>query len=286
MKISLVISIKNRTKLFSRSIKMYNKQTIPKEDWEMVVVDDMSDEDVLGTLKKYAKFNWQYIKMDSKKNDFPIYWGPSLSNNIGFKSAKGEVLVITGPEMLMQENALEISYETAMKGVAAYGHVLHSHNKFVKLMDSNPAMEEYPFKRLFALPTAKNGYPDITKDNFYWFWTAVKRETIIKMGGCDENFMKGICGDDDIFAEKVKMIGCEPVHEMRIKGIHQEHLTADKADPKRIRWNPTWEKARHINTKYLEDWRADPNRSAISNEGRDWGSEKLVIERVESKETN
>ena len=39
-------------------------------------------------------------------------------------------------------------------------------------------------------------------------------------------------------------------------------------------------------TKYLEDWRADPNRSAISNEGRDWGSEKLVIERVESKETN
>lgn len=280
MKLSLVISIKNRTKLFIRSIKLYNKQTLPFEDWEMVIVDDMSDENVLDCLKQYANFNYQYIKIDSNKNDFPIYWGPSLSNNVGFKSAKGEVIAITGPEMLMKENALELSYETAMKGVAAYGHVLHSSNAFVRLMNMNPNMENYSFDRLFALPTAKNGYPDITKDNFYWFWCTLKRDVILQMNGCDEQMMNGICGDDDLFADKVRMIGCTPVHDLRIKGIHQEHLTEDRKDPKRIRHNATWEKARMINTKYLEDWRADPNRSPISNIGRDWGSENLVIERV------
>jgi len=99
----------------------------------------------------------------------------------------------------------------------------------------------------------------------------------MKLGGCDENFMKGIAGDDDHFADRLELTTCKPVHELSIKGIHQEHLVADKADPKRIRWNPTWEKARLLNTKYLEDWRANPNKSYMANVGRDWGSEELVI---------
>ena len=40
MKLSVVISIKNRVKLFRRSLKLYNKQSMPRGDWELVVVDD------------------------------------------------------------------------------------------------------------------------------------------------------------------------------------------------------------------------------------------------------
>lgn len=281
MKISVVISAKNRSKLFRRSLKQYNKQSMPKKDWELVVVDDDSDEDLLGVLKEHASnLNWQYVRMDSKKNDFPIYWGPSLSNNVGFKSAKGEVTCIAGPEIMIDSNVIEVSYHSAMAGLSAFGHVLFSSNKFVTMMDKNPAMEDQPFDNLFASPYAKNGYPDITATNFYWFWLAVKTETILKMNGCDENFMKGICGDDDHFADRLRLIGATPFHQMNTKAIHQEHATADKKDPKRIRRSGTWEVARKINTDYLEAWRKDANKSPIVNEGRDWGSENLVIDRV------
>ena len=252
-----------------------------REDWELVVVDDSSDEDVLGTLREYASdLNWQYIKMDSKLNDFPIYWGPALSNNVGFKSSKGDVIAIAGPEIMIDENVLDISYDTARIGVSAFGHVQFSHNKFVNLMDKNPDMEDHSFKKLFSLPIAKNGYPDITVKNFYWFWAACPREAIMDMGGCDEQFMRGICGDDDDFADRLSLIGARPVHQMDIKGIHQEHATEDRKDPKRVRHNPLWEVARKLNTKHLESNRR--NKVTVVNEGRDWGSERLVIERVEN----
>ncbi len=282
MKVSVVISIKNRTKLFRRSLKQYCKQSMLEQDWELVIVDDSSDEDVLGTLQMYAPdLNWQYIKMDSSRNDFPIYWGPSLSNNVGFKSAKGEVIAIAGPEIMVDSNTLDLSYEVASTGVSAFGHVLFSSNQFVQLMDSNPGMEDLDFKDLFALHSAKSGYPDITKDNFYWFWAACPRQAIMDMGGCDEEFMRGIVGDDDDFADRLRLIGATPVHEFRINGIHQEHVTADRADPKRIRRNGTWEAARKINTEHLESNRK--NKVVVVNQGRDWGSEKLVINRVINK---
>lgn len=279
MKISVVISIKDRTKLFRRSLKLYQKQTMPKSDWELIIVDDMSTENVFETLQEHSsKINWQYIKMNSNLNDFPIYWGPSLSNNIGFKAAKGEVIVITGPEMLMQEQAFKYAYESAMKGVNAYGHILHSSHIFVQLMDKNPAMENYSFDRLFSLPQAK--VQDITKNTFYWFFSAVKKEFLMKINGCDEELMRGICADDDLIRYRLCDVGAKNIHDFRIIGIHQDHSLADRKDPKRIRWNPTWEKARLRNTKYYEDWLKTPNRDPIANKNRDWGSDKLIINKV------
>ena len=282
MKVSVIISIKNRTKLFRRSLKLYNKQSMPRSEWELVVVDDNSDEDVLATLKEYASdLNWQYIRMDSHRNDFPIFWGPALSNNVGFRSAAGEVIVITGPEILISESALEQSYNGAMLNKAIFGHVLHSHPKFVRLMDSNPAMEDYSFDRLFVSPLAK--VQDLTSKNFYWFWMAVKKETVMAINGCDEQFMHGICGDDDDFANRLHEYGAHKTHDMSVKGIHQDHKSEDVGDPKRVRWDATWEPARLRNTKYLEDWLTVRGRNPVANESREWGSESLVISRERNK---
>lgn len=282
MKVSIVISIKNRTDLFRRSLKQYKYQTMPKSDWELVVVDDMSDEDVLSVLKKYGScFNYKYIKIDSKKNDFPVFWGPSLSNNVGFKAAEGDVVVITSPEVMVDYTALDNSYNMAMTGVSAFGHVLFSHNQFVQMMDKNPKMEEYSFYELFRLPTATNGFPDINSKNFYWFWLAVKRDVVLSIGGCDENFMRGICGDDDDFADRLKLFGAEPTHAFNIKGIHQDHKVKDSKDPKRIRRNSVWERYRKINTDYLAEKRR--TKEVVANVGRNWGSEKLIISVFENK---
>lgn len=257
---------------------MYEKQTMSKEDWELVIIDDMSDEDVLATLKEFPDLNWQYIRMDSRLNDFPIYWGPSLSNNIGFKAACGEVVAITGPEMLMNSKTLEYAYESAMQDQNVYGHVFHSSSQFVRLMDQNPAMEDYAFERLFSLRHAK--VQDITKNTYYWFFCAVKREHVMSVNGCDETLISGVCADDDLWSLIFQERGIPNTHDFRIVGIHQDHKAEDAGDPKRKRRDPTWEKARLRNTKYLEEWATKRNKETVVNKGRDWGSDKLILSKI------
>jgi glycosyltransferase involved in cell wall biosynthesis len=278
MKISVVISIKNRTKLFRRSLKLYNKQFLLKKDWELVIVDDMSTEPVLDVLNEFKDINWQYIKMDSHKNDFPIYWGPALSNNIGFKAARGDVVAIAGPEILMNESALELAYSDAMRGKTPYGHILHSSSYFVNQMDTDLTMEELSFDQLFTNKHSR--VQDITKNTFYWFFCATKKENIMAINGCDEEFMRGICGDDDDFANRINEYGSEKIHNYQIVGIHQDHSKEDRADPLRRRRDKTWEAARMINTKYLEEWTTKRNKEVIVNKNRDWGSDKLIVGKV------
>src|SRR5690606_14394700 len=147
------------------------------------IVDDMSTEPVLDVLNEFKDLNWQYIKMDSHKNDFPIYWGPALSNNIGFKAARGDVIAIAGPEILMKESALELAYNDAMRGKTPYGHILHSSPHFVNQMDADPSMEELSFNQLFV--NRHTRVQDITKNTFYWFFCATKKENIMAINGCD-----------------------------------------------------------------------------------------------------
>ncbi len=276
MKVSIVISAKNRAQLFSRSLALYSNQTMAPEDWELVLVDDASTEDLRGVLRAHgSKLNWRYIRMDSHLNDFPVYWGPALSNNVGFRAARGEVVCVTGPEILLAENALEKGYEGAMKDQNVYGYIFHSSSRFVRMMD---AMEKIPpFATLDRLPGAR--HQDITRHTFYWFFCAVKREHIEAIGGCDEEFMRGICGDDDDFANRMRAHGVPSVHDYTLVGIHQDHTREDRGDPQRIRWNPVWEKARHQNTKYLEEWPSLRNQDPVANKSRDWGSSNLVLER-------
>jgi glycosyltransferase involved in cell wall biosynthesis len=276
--VSLVISAKDRAEFFDRSLHVYKKQSVSKDFFEFVVVDDNSSEDLLSVLKSYD-FNYQYIKMDSNKCGYPIYWGPSFSNNIGAKAALGEVLVITGPEIIICESAIEKSYKGALSDKTIYGHIFHSSVSFVNLIADKQKLE-MSYSKIEALPGARE--QDITKNTFYWFWAALKKSHYMDIGGCDEEFMKGICGDDDDFANRLREKGIIPTHDYSIRGIHQNHYAYDSKDPKRIRRNNIWEIARMRNTNYLEDWYSKRNKQVVVNQGKDWGSDSLII----SKDSN
>lgn len=276
MKVSVVISIKNRTKLFKRSLETFKRQTLPANEFELVVVDDASEEDVKLTLETCGSgLNIQYIRIDSSRNDFPIFWGPALSNNVGFKASTGDVTVITGPEILHRETNLEYAFEAAQKDILAFGHVFHSGPAFVRYMDVRPTTYNSSYDTITSFPTAK--MRDITHNTYYWFICAVKREHIMAINGCDEEYMKGICGDDDDFANRIDALGIKKTHDFRIEGIHQDHTAEDRLDPKRRRRSNVWEVARLRNTKYLDDWYTVRNRTPYANLNRDWGSDRLIL---------
>lgn len=276
MKLSVVISIKNRSKHFKHTLRMFKKQIMSPDDFELVIVDDNSSDNIRQLLISQASnMNIQYIKIDSNLNDFPIYWGPSISNNIGFKASRGEVIMITGPEILHQENNFNFGYESAMKDVIAFGHVYHSNPHFTQLINNEPNIENFSFNNFFEMPSSKA--QDMTLNTYYWFICTVKKQHIMNINGCDEEYMRGICGDDDDFVNRIEASGVARIHDFRMIGIHQDHSAEDASNSQRIRHNGVWERARKINTDYLNKWYTERKKSHLANVNRNWGSDNVIL---------
>jgi len=273
-KVSVVISLKNRTKFLKYSMETYFNQTMPKEDFELVFVDDGSTEDLEGFLSQYAgKFNIRYLRINCAKSSIPI-WShtPALSNNVGVKAAKGEVIVICGPEILHSETNLDKCYEAAQRNISAFGLVWHSDVNFIHTIFSQDNLGK-PFKDILNIPGAKHNC--ITKNSFYWFLMATKKSYFMEINGVDEEYGRGVCAEDDNFAARLHMTEAKLVHDFNIVGIHMEHNKEDdKYDQKRHRSTMEWKKARAVNAKRWKEWQS--NKTKEANVGKNWGDYKVV----------
>lgn len=276
-KVSVVISIKNRLKFLKYSLDTFEKQTLPKNEFELIFIDDGSEEDIAKFLEPYSDiFNIKYIRIDSNKSEIPV-WShtPSLSNNVGFKAAEGSVIVICGPEILHSENNLTVAYESAMKGTSSFGIVYHSNLSFVHTLFKHDNIKNTNFNTIFSIPGAKANC--ITTKGYWWYLLAVKKTNIINIGGVDEEYLRGVCGEDDDFAARLNENGTKNILEYGLIGIHMEHESEDdKYDKRRHRQTPEWLEARRINTLRWEAWKT--HKTIVANQGRIWGSPNVITE--------
>lgn len=274
-KVSIVMSLKNRTNFLRFTLETLIRQTMPKDDWELVVVDDGSTEDICKFLESYSdRINIKYLKIDNKKSEIPI-WShtPSLSNNVGFKNAEGEVIVICGPEILHKETNLEFAYKAACKNISAFGLVWHSNLNFVNKVFSHFDPKNTSFDNYIATEGAKHNC--ITQNTFYWYLLAVKRSHILNIGGVDEEYGRGVCGEDDNFAARLHVSGITNTHAFDMVAIHMEHESGDdRYDQRRHRETAAWKEARRINTERWNLWHI--NKKISANDGMDWGSNKVI----------
>ncbi len=274
VKLSVVISIKNRSNLFKHTLRSYDKQTMNKKDFELIVVDDGSTEDLRTLLKEYNYgMKIKYIRIDSTKSEIPV-WGltPALTNNVGFKNSAGDVILICGPETLQKECNFDIAYEAAQKDISAFGLIWHSNIQFVNMLMKNPNMDRLSFDDMLKIPSSR--VMNITQNTFYWFLLAVKKKHIFDIGGVDEEYLRGVCGEDDDFAARLRTSGIENVHEFRMIGIHLDHSQEDNYDPKRQRRTKLWEEGRMINTERWNNWHK--HKTIIANTGKVWGNGDVI----------
>jgi len=277
IKVSILISIYNRIGFFRRTLETYIKQTLPKKEFEIVIIDDKSKDNILGLCKQFSReyrLQFKYILIDNQKGAIkPASFVPALSNNIGLKHSRGSVTVITGPETLIKEDNLKISWEMANKGYCVYGDVFRSSEKFVNEV-KKINIKYMDFDNILEIPGAKAD-PSVTF-GWWWYYIAVRKEHILAINGVDEKFMKGITGEDDDFALRMSFSGVPLIREHRIVGIHQDHTRNDKNDLHSFRYDKReWKRLRTINTNFLHEWIKYKN--PVANEHIDWGSENAII---------
>lgn len=281
IKVSVVISTFNRKDFLARSFLTYDKQTLNKKEFELVIVDDGSTEDIKGLCKREAQnlgLQIQYILINKYKGAYvPRSFNQALTNNIGFKQARGPVIVITGPETLQRETNLELSWKIASGGFCVYGDVLRSSTDFMDIIKSVPNWHKMSFDDVVEWESATQD-TDHCK-GFWWYYVAVKKEFIMAIGGVDERFMEGITAEDDNFAFRLNAFGVPLIRDQEIIGIHQNHTREDGNDLHAVRSkNPnTWTFLRNHNINLLNSWWRTEN--PVANQGIDWGTNDAIIEK-------
>ena len=98
--ISVVMTIYNRANLLDKTLSSFSRQTFPKKQYEIVLVDDQSTDNIEEVLQKHKDLRIQHIIMDRNKSHYPATSNcPALGLNIGFKQARAEIIYKTDPEM-------------------------------------------------------------------------------------------------------------------------------------------------------------------------------------------
>ncbi|AEP88485.1 glycosyltransferase family 2 protein [Bacillus spizizenii] len=175
MKISIVIPVYNSEDLISECLDSLVNQTMPKEDYEIICVDDKSTDSSLDILNQYKKKYENVVVIERTVNS----GGPGAPRNDAIKIAKGEYILFVdsddylGNEALLRwynfskENQSDITLGK-LKGVNGRGvpkSMFNETNSDVDLVDS---------RIVFSLGPTKLYKTSLLKENQITFPTHIK----------------------------------------------------------------------------------------------------------------
>ena len=99
--VSVIVPVYNSENFIGRCLRSLKNQTLSKKNYEIIVVDDFSNDFSLNEIKKQKSNNIKLIK--NKKN-----LGLPASLNIGIKKAKGTLIVRVDSDDWVHEDFLNI----------------------------------------------------------------------------------------------------------------------------------------------------------------------------------
>ena len=167
--ISVVIPTYNEEKNIGRCLSALEEQTIPREDFEVIVVDGQSTDGTVEIARRYAD---RVIQQESK--------GVGGARNDGVKIARGDVIVTTDADCVPYREWLEIilGHFEDENVIAVTG--------FLDPLDTESLSrgEAYLYRVLFWISNnllsvfAKTGYYHLCGAN-----SAFDRDTFLEIGG-------------------------------------------------------------------------------------------------------
>lgn len=117
--ISVVSATYNRAKLLDKALRTYQNQDLPKDQWEYIIVDDMSDDNTKEVVEKYIKKGLPLVYLnagdDLKLPKEPGEWRDGCKlRNVGSTFAHGDVICLTHPEIMIPDDALRVMQEAVV----------------------------------------------------------------------------------------------------------------------------------------------------------------------------
>jgi glycosyltransferase involved in cell wall biosynthesis len=210
IEISVIIPTLNRRHELRQCLLALASQTFPAAQYEVIVIDDGSGEDIQGVVQEVGQGaeHWRYFRQASK--------GPAAARNQGIRLARGALVAMTDSDTLPAHDWL-----------AKLAEAFAQHAEAVGVEGKVHALNEGAFGILGEGPTNKQGGVYLTCNCAY------RREVLLKVGGFDESFPFAAYEDTEL-AARAKTLG-PIVWQPQAVVVHPERPLTSAAVLKKLR---------------------------------------------------
>src|SRR3972149_9718364 len=210
-KVSVIVPARNEEKLISKCLDSLLNQDY--QNYEIVVIDDSSEDSTGQIIKKYAEKHSKIIHVSARPK--PEDWmGKNWACMEGYKKAPGELLLCTDSDTKYSQNVISLAVahlESAKIDALTVIPKMLCLDNWTKI--TLPMLSTFLHTRFSALrvndPSKKTGY-------FFGSFFIIKRKTYESVG--THEGVKGELVEDGALGKKVKESG------FKMKMVRAEHL--------------------------------------------------------------
>lgn len=217
MKLSVVISTYNRWQLLELCVLALYQTRAEQRDWECIVVNDGSTDDTFAWLARWRQerelrgiANFRHVTRRLNMGEPNCV---ALPRNCGLKAARGEYVAFIDGDCIACSDAVEATIRWA-KWAEAH-RAKHFLTSACWWRITRSAEKEFgPFKA-WGPRGADSSVP-------FGPWFAVKRKTLMDIGGFDERFV-GYGAEDEDMVTRLVRLGYQPERSGGIMFMHLWH---------------------------------------------------------------
>jgi glycosyltransferase involved in cell wall biosynthesis len=213
MKFSIVMAYYNRKQLLLNTLYSISLSTIPKSDYEVIIVDDASsDEHKLTDIENIYGLQIKVYRIELVDK----WWvNPCVPYNLGFKYSSGDYVVIQNPECLHFGDML-LYFNAYMNRNTYLSASCYSINQqMANSISAVPKDTEYfkhigkiinPITNDKILSTGGLGFYNhpVHRPLHFHFTSCINRQELYDLGGFDMRYANGIGYDDDEFVVRLR----------------------------------------------------------------------------------
>jgi GT2 family glycosyltransferase len=219
--ISIVTAYFNRKPQFYKTLKSIANSSV--KDIELIVVDDCSSEE--HRLEDLV-VEFPFLKIIRLEKENKWYVNPCIPYNIGFKEAKGDIIIIQNPECYHIDDILYYVKlnlkENDYFSFSCYSLTQENTENVSYLVKSN-------FKNSGITHDGGDGWYNhsIYRPVGYHFCSAIHKSQLDDLGGFDERYAEGIAFDDNELLVRIqkKRMNYKIIDEAT--ALHQWHYSSN-----------------------------------------------------------
>jgi glycosyltransferase involved in cell wall biosynthesis len=214
-----------RTGWLENTFRCLGRQTLPKDEWELIMIDDIPEDRSEYVMELARKEDINVKWMRSKPNHWKSNRLLGNARNTGFIHSDGELVVFLDdytwvPETFLEEH-WKIYKETNMAVIGRVKAIKYQ-DKIESGGDITVIGDDQRYKLFFSQGTGKRGNAGYAW--FYTFNTSAPLKKIISINGYDEEF--DCTGEEDIdLGERLSRLGMQFTFKTHpeITVFHMQH---------------------------------------------------------------
>lgn len=220
--VSVIIPTFNRKEILHHSIQALLNQDYPKDNYEIIIVDDGSNDGTKDTVEKYIQKNKNIKYIFQENKGFRV----SKARNLGGDNAKGEILIFLNDDIIALSNLIS-NHVKALSNksdvVLGYtsGYFTESGYDVNDLSNIKKIKKDFR-DHIFSNPKLNNS---IFNKNIWSYFVATNfsiRKQIFNKNKFNESFV-GWGGEDEDFGYRLVGSGYRIIMDKKCIGLHIDH---------------------------------------------------------------